>query len=277
MISKLLFLDLDGTAILPGTFDMLPSTRKALREARKNGHRAIVCTGRNMGAVRPILKYGFDGIIASAGGYIQIGDAVLRDNPIPDEDVRLAFRLLRENGVCVQPETFEKMYIDEALYALLGKVSVSAGNSELVRMRKQADDRLHSLPLRDYHGQTVYKILFACEDASQLAEPERALGERYFFLKHPKDQNGILYGELIYRENSKGKAVERVMDYFQKGKEDAIAFGDSMNDWEMFRACGFRVCMGGGADDLKRIADYVCPEQKADGLYQAFVQMGLTP
>lgn len=276
MASKLLFLDLDGTAILPGTFDMLPSTRKALREARENGHKAVICTGRNMGAVRPVLQYGFDGIIASAGGYIQIGDAVLRDNPIPEEDARLAFRLFRENGVCIQPETFEKMYIDEALYALLRKVSASSGNSELVRMRKQADDRLHSLPLSAYHGETVYKILFACEDASQLAEPERVLGERYFFLKHPKDQHGILYGELIYRENSKGKAVERVTDYFQKGKEDAIAFGDSMNDWEMFRACGFRVCMGGGADDMKKIADYVCPEQNLDGLYQAFVQLGLT-
>lgn len=275
MTSKLLFLDLDGTVILPGTFDMLPSTHKALREARESGHRAIICTGRNMGAVRPVLKYGFDGIIASAGGYIQIGDTVLRDQPIPDEDAKLAFRLFRENEVCIQPETFEKMYIDEALYALLQKASVSSGNSELVRMRKQADDRLHSLPLSAYHGETVYKILFACADGSQLAEPERVLGDRYFFLKHPKDPNGILYGELIYRKNSKGKAVEWVTEHFQKDRTDAIAFGDSINDWEMFRSCGFRVCMGSGADALKKAADLVCPEQTADGFYQAFLRLGL--
>lgn len=37
MTPKLLFLDLDGTVIWPGTFEMPESTEEALRLARENG------------------------------------------------------------------------------------------------------------------------------------------------------------------------------------------------------------------------------------------------
>lgn len=275
MKQKLLFLDLDGTLIYPGSFEMPPSALLALQEARRMGHKAVICTGRHMGAIRPLLHYGFDGVIASAGGYITAGEQVLRDEPIPDNDRDEAFRLLRENGVCIHPETFDNLYIDEGIYPILERISLRSGNSELVRLRKQADDRLNNVPLSTYHGETVYKILFLCEDERQLALPEQKLGDRFFFLKHPKDGNGLLNGELILRKNSKGKALDRITAHFGMTRQDTIAFGDSLNDWEMFRSAGYRVCMGNGAEALKEIADYVCPPQNENGLYQAFANLHL--
>lgn len=272
---KLLFLDLDGTLIYPGTYEMPASAERALQEARRQGHRAIVCTGRHYGAIKPLLHHGFDGVIASAGGYITAGEQVLRDEPIPDADRDEAFRLLRENGICIHPETFDNLYIDETVYSLLNRISGQAGNSELARLRKQADDRLGNVPLSGYHGETVYKILFLCESESQLTIPEKALSDRFFFLKHPRDGNGLLNGELIWKANSKGKALELVTAYFGLTVADTIAFGDSLNDWEMFRSAGYRVCMGNGAEELKRAADYVCPPQNEDGLYQAFAHLQL--
>lgn len=273
--NKLLFLDLDGTLIYPGTYEMPESAQRALQEARQQGHKTIICTGRHMGAVRPLLRYGFDGVIASAGGYITVGDTVLRDEPIPDCDREEAFRLLRENGICIHPETFEHLYIDENVYSVLNRISGQPGNSELARLRRQADDRLGNVPLSTYHGETVYKILFLCESESQLTIPEGKLSDRFFFLKHPKDDKGLLNGELILKKNSKGKALELVTAHFGMTKADTIAFGDSLNDWEMFRSAGYRVCMGNGADALKQVSDYICPHQNENGIYQAFAHLHL--
>lgn len=275
MTSKLLFLDLDGTVIWPGTFEMPESAERAIAEARANGHKAIICTGRNMGMIRPVLKYGFDGIIASAGGYVQVGDEVLVDISMPEEERAEAFEVMRGNGMCIQPETFEHMYIDERIYEVVEKISENSGNSELVRMRKQSDQKLNALMLSEYNGDAVYKILFLCEQESYLEIPEKVLSDRYFFLKHPKDEHGIINGELINRKIGKGKALKIVTDYLKKDIADTIGFGDSMNDYEMVSAAGYSVCMGNGPEQLKKMADYVCPPQDEDGLEKAFQKLGL--
>ena len=54
-----------------------------------------------------------------------------------------------------------------------------------------------------------------------------------------------------------------------------IAFGDSMNDLEMIQTAGLSICMANGSEELKKIADEVCPAVSEDGLYQSFAQHGL--
>lgn len=273
--TKLLFLDLDGTLIFPGTYEMPVSTQKVLQKARENGHKAIICTGRNMGLIRPVLKYGFDGIIASAGGYIQIGEEILSDIKMPEEEQRLAFKVLRENNIYIQPEAFDKMFVDEKIYELYQNLSETTGDSELIRMRKQCDSSLGCLPLKDYQNEAIYKILYICCDAKNFEIPEKILSEKYFFLKHPIDKNGMIHGELINRRVGKGKALKIVTEYFHRNITDTIAFGDSMNDAEMMEEAGFSVSMGNAPLALKELSDYVCPSQSDDGIKDAFLKLGL--
>lgn len=270
MTPKLLFLDLDGTVIWPGTFEMPASTEEALRLARENGHKIIICTGRNMGAIRPLLSHTFDGIIASAGGHVELDDRILQDLPLSHAEQEEAFRVLKESCFFITAETLEHMYIDTDVYSLLEKLGERSGNSELVRLRKQGDSRLHCRPLRDYAGEPVYKILLLCEEESQFEEPERILSDRYAFVKHEKDADGIVNGELISRRFSKGLALNLVARELGFDRSDTIAFGDSMNDVAMFREAGTAVCMGDGPDRLKAMAHLVCPLQREDGLYHAF-------
>lgn len=275
MSHKLLFLDLDGTMILPGTFDMPHSTQEALSRARAAGHKAIICTGRNMGAIRPLLSYGFDGIIASAGGYIQLGDDVINNCTLSDAERSEAFRILKDNGFYITAETFDHMYIDEDVYPLMAKLGERSGNSELERLKRAGDSRLHCRPLTSYAGEPVYKILLLCEEESQFEVPRRLLGEHYSFIQHAKDKDGIINGELISKRFSKGKALKMVTEYYGCTIADTIGFGDSMNDLEMFKEAGCSVCMGDGPDRLKALVDHVCPKQKDDGLYHAFTTLNL--
>ena len=69
------------------------STVEALHKAHANGHKLFLCTGRNLRMTRPLLDYGFDGAVCSAGGYVFCGDKVLVDLPMEPQlakDVRSA-------------------------------------------------------------------------------------------------------------------------------------------------------------------------------------------
>ena len=82
MKQKLIFLDIDGTLLPPGEMLIPQSTVEALHKAHANGHKLFLCTGRNRRMTQPLLDYGFDGAVCSAGGYVFCGDKVLVDLPM---------------------------------------------------------------------------------------------------------------------------------------------------------------------------------------------------
>ena len=85
MKQKLIFLDIDGTLLPPGEMLIPQSTVEALHKAHANGHKLFLCTGRNLRMTQPLLDYGFDGAVCSAGGYVFCGDKVLVDLPMEPE------------------------------------------------------------------------------------------------------------------------------------------------------------------------------------------------
>ena len=84
MKRKIIFLDIDGTLTEPGSNEPPDSAVKAVRKAREGGHYVFLCTGRNYDMLMPLLKYGFDGVVASSGGYIRCGEEVIYDCPMTE-------------------------------------------------------------------------------------------------------------------------------------------------------------------------------------------------
>lgn len=56
---------------------------------------------------------------------------------------------------------------------------------------------------------------------------------------------------------------------------DTIAFGDARVDIPMLEYCAYGVAMGSGGDEIKAMADLVTDGVDEDGLYNAFVKLGL--
>lgn len=67
-MGKIIFLDVDGTLVDYG--NKLPvSAVTAIQQARSNGHRVYICTGRSRAEVYPELwDIGLDGMIGGNGG-----------------------------------------------------------------------------------------------------------------------------------------------------------------------------------------------------------------
>lgn len=275
MREKVIFLDIDGTLTPPGSNVPPASALKAIRAAQKNGHKVALCSGRNYGMLSPLLAYGFDGVIASAGGYILAGDQLVYDCPMTPAQQQRALEVFRASGVFRTIEGRDHSYTDEDFKDFLRGNAKNGGNSELVRWREQLEHSLDIRPMAEYGGEPLYKLVFMSPSLEQLQAPRTALEAEFAFCIQDTDSAGIVNGELINRQFNKGTAVRRLAEYWGVPLEDTIAFGDSMNDWEMLQTAALSICMANGSEKLKRIADEVCPAVEEDGLYKAFEQHGL--
>lgn len=274
MKPKLIFLDIDGTLTSPGSNVPPDSALAAIREARANGHKVFLCTGRNHAMLSPLLDYGcFDGAVASGGGYVFCGENVLYDCPMSEQQKETALRLFKEQGVFRTIEARDAAYCDEGLADFLNEAS--GGNSELVRWRKALEKDLGIRPMREYDGRPLYKVIFMCSSVDQLAPAIEALEKEFYFLVQDVAAANCINGELINRKFDKGLGIRRMAEALDFPIEDTVGFGDSMNDLEMIETVGTSVCMANGSPQLKRKSDLVCPAVEEDGLAWGFRKLGL--
>ena len=276
MDKKLIFLDIDGTLIAPLS-SPTPQVRQAIRKTRSNGHLVFLCTGRNLPIIGPdILEIGFDGVIASAGAYVAVGDEVLLDQLMPEDLVQECLAVFHDLGMFCRLETPEGVYIDPQMEELLRSASPDPRNSELIRMQKELQSALAIRTYEEYPQQGSYKLCFTGTSLEAIRKAETALGDRFAFVVHPfASSASCLNGEIIPNWISKGKAVALVCRHFGADLKDAVAFGDSMNDAAMLEQAGVAVAMGNACEELKAMADIVCEDADHDGVARQLLRMGL--
>ncbi|MDO4308874.1 MAG: HAD family hydrolase [Eubacteriales bacterium] len=272
MERKVIFLDIDGTLTEPGSNEPPESALRAIENARKLGHYVYLCTGRNYAMLSPLLKYEFDGIVASAGGYIKCGEEVIYDCPMTEEQKNTAMEVLKKNGVFHTVECMDGSYTDEGFKDFLREHASEGSNSELLRWREQIEKSLNILPMEAYHNQPVYKIVIMSPTAEQIEEPREVLKKDFQFCIQGRDKHGFVNGEIINRLFDKGRAVERVCSHLNIPIYDSVGIGDSMNDKEMLQTVGLSICMSNGSEELKPLVDDICPSVQEGGIRYAFLK-----
>lgn len=275
MKRKIIFLDIDGTLTIMGNIEPEESAIRAVQKARENGHLVYLCTGRNMGMAAPVLKYGFDGIVASAGGYIRCGDETIYDCPMEPELRDRALEILRKHSIYCSLECMDKAYNDEQMQQIMERHMMEKDNSsEFQRWKEEIERDMNMRPMEDYQGEPVYKLTVICEDKEEMTAACEQLKED-FELCVQDWRAGFVDGDLINRKFNKGMALELVCAHLGIPVEDSMAFGDSPNDREMIAAAGISLCMEDGNPQLKEIADDICPPAAEDGIYRMFEKYGL--
>ena len=90
---------------------------------------------------RDILDIGFDGIISSAGGHVEVEGKVLFDSLLPEETVQECLSVFHEHDIYCRIEGPEGIYTDPQMEALLK----AAKPDEILHI--PADDIRHFLQL----------------------------------------------------------------------------------------------------------------------------------
>lgn len=276
MKRKSIFLDVDGT-LVSGHATMNFKVVEAINRARQNGHYVFICTGRNKTGIKyELAKADFDGIIASAGSYIEIDNKVIHSVYFNKLLVDKISKVFDENNIYYNYECTDVTYMSKKMVELfIGGVNFESGNIELEKMMQEEFKKFSIQDLSLYNNQDIHKICFIATDQNDVERAKKQLGDDVNMVIHDIFDATTINGELISKVDNKATAIKQVIDYLGIDKKDTIAFGDSMNDYEMinFVECG--IAMGNACKELKEAASRVCKSVDEDGIYYEFIELGL--
>lgn len=81
--------------------------------------------------------------------------------------------------------------------------------------------------------------------------------------------------DIVEKEASKAEGLIRLCQYYGVPLSDTVAFGDSMNDYEIVQTAGIGIAMGNSIEELKKVADYVTTPIDQDGVWNACMKLQL--
>lgn len=274
MNTKAIFFDIDGT-LVDTHQDMSEKVIEGIKSARQNGHKVFICTGRNKAGIKKELStVEFDGIIASAGSYVEINDKVIHSAYFEPSLVEKVTKVFDANQIYYNYECTDTTFMtDKMVQLFVGGLNFETSNSELERLRAQQHDKFNIKDMDSYMGQGVHKICFISLKQEELDHAIKQIARDVNVIIHDMFDITTINGELISKVDNKATGIKRTLDYFNIAREDTIAFGDSMNDYEMIDYVNYGVVMDNGSTELKKIASKICKSVSEDGVYEELLNL----
>ena len=264
----LVFLDYDGTFADHG---MVPEAhRQVVRQVRAAGHQMILCTGRCRASVPTAVLDIVDGLVGSAGGYVEFGGEVLADVRFPEPTARDLLRVLDDAEVLSLLEAPDAVHARaDTIPPLVEILARTLAGPEAAREMTAAIQPLDERPVR-FAKVSCFGAARPLTDLIGLAPAEVAL------LPSSLPMLGAWAGEWYLRSVTKAEGIRTVCQRLGVGVDQVVAVGDGHNDLEMLHLAGTAVAVASGPPELVALADLVIPGPEQAGLVRAFTELGLT-
>ncbi|MFV0254171.1 MAG: HAD hydrolase family protein [Beutenbergiaceae bacterium] len=269
---RAIFLDFDGTY---ADYGHVPEQHEAaVRGAREAGHVVMLCTGRPRCMITEEVLNSFDGIVGSAGGYVEIGGQVLADRRF-DRDAA--------NRAMVVLDRYDAAYLLEAPEAVYGLPGIDRRIAEIIgdRLGQRPEPADESKPFAALRMQPdLSRVEFAkitCFDTPvPIMDVAAEIGDDVAFL--PLSIQGMTIdttGEIYLPGVHKADGIATVIDHLGIDRSAVVAVGDGANDLEMLEFAGFAVAIEGSSPQLLALADATAAGPAQAGLLPAFTSLGL--
>lgn len=271
------FLDVDGT-LVNDRGEIPESARGAVRRVRANGHQVFLCTGRSMSQIWPeIHEIGFDGLVAAAGGYVEVGGQVLANHGIADEEVRHVVDYFGARGVDYMLESNSGLFGSANVQPRLRELFYGGIRDEdlLAEMERGLAGFIDSITVAEVPaGTTINKVLFLDSEVT-LEQVREEFGASFQVLPASVTSFGPNSGELAQEGVHKGLGVKIVIDHLGIDRARTLAIGDGYNDLEMLDQVSTGIAMGNAPQEVKAVADEVTGTPDEDGVATALHRHGL--
>lgn len=253
---KTIFFDIDGTLLGPKDgvpFFVSESTKDALKRLKQNGHRIVICSGRQEAFIHKYFPEIFTSYVAMNGSHVVYEGKTIFDRIFTPEKVHELITRFDDVG---------------AWYNFVGKSQGWSRNLPAKALNELGD--LYGLGdylKTDWQPQEVQANMmdFMFADDAHYERCRSAFDDTMILNRH----NGNLAADLSFRGCDKSTGIARFLKHAGIAKSDTIAFGDSFNDITMMGAVGCGIAMGNGVDEVKHAADYITDSIWNDGIYKA--------
>ncbi|KGX92245.1 HAD family hydrolase [Pontibacillus halophilus JSM 076056 = DSM 19796] len=274
---KLIAIDLDGT-LLSSDVEITNENIEAIRNAQKEGHVVMICSGRAPEDIKSLLhQYDLDCPVGGSNGTVVYADGKLLSKvSISTEDAASVKGLLDENGIPFKVYTDSGIYIHtswtERVEALIEQADSIPEQyvKHLDRVKEEptttkTEQTFTELEeLADQHIQKFFILTLFEEPKARTME---ALGE---VTTISTTSSGPFNVEVMDQYGNKGNGLKVMADYFNIPMENTVAIGDNLNDVPMLKKAGLSIAMGNADPAVKELCDVTVGTNNESGVAQAF-------
>lgn len=249
---KIVFLDIDGT-LRNSKKEVTEYTKSTLTKLKQKGIYAVLCSGRQGFYMRKLSKdiNASKYIIAYNGAaiYDYEDNIDIFESPMEKDTLERMWEFCEKEDLELVLTTKEEIYGNT-------KASTEQSSGKLKNINNiddVSDKRIIQviIEVKTERSEEIKEILYNQEKAWIANHGVSDIG--YFFDVNNKGMD-------------KGIGIAKLIEYLGINKEEAICFGDGVNDYAMFRECGTRVAMGNAEEELKKEADYITLTNDEDGV-----------
>lgn len=274
---KIIFLDADGTLLHHEGF-IPQSALQACQLAQKKGHKIVLCTGRQKVEVYgDMLKLDYDGMITGSGAHVEVNHQLLEERTFSKEQLQILLEYMCKNDIDAIFETTKGLIGNQNTYDHLDQMiqkQCKHLSPELFAKHGLVQVQ-HNLKVTDAILEyPVNKISFLESDISY-QEIYDALHRQFDLVPATFAPFGKESGEISEKTITKATGMQSILNYFDRSAEDAIAIGDGFNDLCMFEVAKTSVAMGNAPIEVQKKADRVTTSLDNNGIYNAFIVLGL--
>lgn len=250
MTYKIAFFDLDET-LLNSDKQILDSSFEAISQLRNKGILPVIATGRAFYLSTQFAnQLDIHTMINSNGAYVIHKEEVIYKSTIPRTYLHAFHTLSQQLSVPVIYSSVKNSYRNQF---------------DEVGLRNNFGVHDMPLPPEDifvWLSKDIYSLfLFGDEKIEKQFQHEFP----YFDFKRWNDQSV----DVLLKSNSKAVGISLLLKELNIKPEEAIAFGDGLNDIEMLSYVGLGIAMGNGFEETKKSAKFVTKTNDDNGIYHA--------
>lgn len=271
---KIVFFDIDGTLVTHNN-SIPASTKAAVKKLKENNILPVISTGRPPLMIKEVAaELGIHTVISMNGQYVVYEDEVIYENSIPTANIDGLARLAQKHKQGIAFCGSEKI-TGNSMLLFAEREWIKKVRPHIARIAPQTatrfvNKRVSFKPLKqsDYSERKIYQCILSVEepfdDLYTKAFPQLA-----FTRSNPYSV------DAISRNGSKALGMQKLLTHLNLKSEDAVAFGDGLNDLEMLQFAGVGVAMGNGRVELKSQADFITDSVWEDGIYNGLEKLGM--
>lgn len=261
---RLVAIDLDGT-LFNQAKQISARNKEALKQAKAQGVKIVICTGRPLKAIEPVLEeLGLndddDYSITFNGGYIQKNQSgeVLHQLTLSKAEVQMMYIAAHANGIPVDTVS------DDIVYSITPTIeSCPSKYRHLNKNLTNIEVNIAQLPeTRRYN-----KVLLSQEPEyidERIDTVLQLFKDRYSTMKTQK----FLY-EIAPAGVSKAEGLAFLGELLDISAAEMMALGDEENDESMIEYAGLGVAMGNATERVKQLSNAETDTNDCDGVAKA--------
>ncbi|MBB6446902.1 HAD family hydrolase [Bacillus benzoevorans] len=256
---KIVFLDIDGTILMPDhTYSN--TTKEAISQIQRKGIEVFIATGRPLHEIRGLAnELNIDSFIGYNGTYAVYKNEIILNERVDQAEIKAFLDIAKQHHHEMVLFTSNQNYYTSLDHPLVEHFNKSFHLNQNALLNEDVMDQILSM--------TVMNVAPSQTNLYQLNENIRLSQVNVTGNKHAYD--------ILRLDVNKGEAVKRVLRTLNIPKEQAIAFGDGMNDKEMLESVGESFAMGNSHPNLFQYAKHKTTSVMESGIYNGLKQLGL--